>query len=71
MKQLDYKGMQCPMPIVHLSMEIRKLESGEVVEVEATDKAFGVDVTAWAEMTGNRLLDLETGEVLRARIQVA
>lgn len=71
MIHLDYKGLQCPMPIVELSKAIRDLEPGDRLEVEATDKAFGVDVTAWAEMTGHVLLDLEIGEVLTARIQVA
>lgn len=69
-KNLDCRSLQCPMPIVKLSIATRDMQPGDEIVVEATDPAFELDVQAWAEMTGHSLEELETGEVLRARIKV-
>jgi TusA-related sulfurtransferase len=35
------------------------MNTGETLEVSATDPAFCEDVRAWCEMTGNQLLAME------------
>ena len=70
-RTLNCRELQCPMPIVELSMAVGEMLQGEIIEVEATDPAFEMDVQAWAEMTGNVIETFETGEVQRARIRVA
>jgi tRNA 2-thiouridine synthesizing protein A len=55
-KLLDAKGLACPMPIVKTKKMINELESGQVLEVHATDKGAKKDLAAWAKSTGNELL---------------
>jgi len=63
---LDAKGLACPMPIVKTKKAMNNLESGHVIEVQATDKGSKADMKAWAESTGHQYLGtLEEGEVLK------
>lgn len=63
---LDAKGLACPMPIVKTRKAITSLESGEVLEVQATDKGSTADLKAWAESAGHQYLGtIEDGEVLK------
>jgi len=55
-KVLDCKGLACPMPIVKTKKEIDTLQSGQVLEIHATDKGAKSDLTAWAKSGGHELL---------------
>ncbi len=62
---LDARGLLCPMPIVKTAKEMKTLEPGQVLQVLATDRGSIKDVPAWAETTGNELVEWhEEGEVL-------
>lgn len=64
--KLDAKGLACPMPIVRTKKAMKDLESGQVLEVEATDKGSKADMKAWAESTGHDYLGtIEEGDVLK------
>ena len=54
---LDVRGLQCPMPIVKAAKAMRELEAGRILELIATDRGSIADVPAWAESTGNELLE--------------
>lgn len=41
-KVLDAKGLACPMPIVRTKKAMNELESGQILEVHATDKGAKV-----------------------------
>lgn len=56
---LDLKGLLCPMPVVKLSVVVKKLPVGAVVEGIATDPGVMADIPAWARMSGNELLSIE------------
>lgn len=56
-RQLDAKGMHCPMPIISVKRAIKDLHRGQVLAVSATDKGACRDIPAWAEQTGHVLLD--------------
>ncbi|WLR55819.1 sulfurtransferase TusA family protein [Mesobacillus subterraneus] len=58
-KVLDAKGLACPMPIVKTKKAITDLQSGEVLEIHTTDKGAVKDLAAWAQSTGNELLNHE------------
>ncbi len=58
-KLLDAKGLACPMPIVKTKKAIDQLESGQVLEVHATDKGAKNDLTAWAKSGGHELVKHE------------
>lgn len=57
---LDFKGLSCPLPIVKTAIAIKKLASGELVEVLATDAGSVADFTAWSRATGNQLVEHTT-----------
>ncbi|MCA1062863.1 sulfurtransferase TusA family protein (plasmid) [Cytobacillus spongiae] len=56
-KVLDAKGLACPMPIVKTRKAIKEIDSGQILEVQTTDKGAKSDLTAWAKSTGHELLD--------------
>lgn len=53
---VDACGLQCPGPIMKVYQTMNEIETGEVLEVHATDPGFTKDVHAWANNTGNTLL---------------
>lgn len=56
-KVLDAKGLACPMPIVKTRKAIKEIETGQILEVQTTDKGAKSDLTAWAKSTGHELVD--------------
>jgi tRNA 2-thiouridine synthesizing protein A len=56
-RTLDASGLACPMPIVRTRQAIDELASGDVLEVISTDRGSLRDLPAWAESTGNRLIE--------------
>ncbi|MFC0273462.1 sulfurtransferase TusA family protein [Metabacillus herbersteinensis] len=58
-KVLDAKGLACPMPIVKTKKAMNELESGQVLEIHATDKGAKNDLTAWAKSGGHEFLNHE------------
>ena len=56
-KVLDAKGLSCPMPIIRTKKAMDQLQSGQVLEVQATDKGSKNDLTAWAKSSGHALLE--------------
>jgi tRNA 2-thiouridine synthesizing protein A len=56
-KVLDAKGLACPMPIVKTRKAIKEIESGQILEVQTTDKGAKSDLTAWAKTTGHELVE--------------
>jgi tRNA 2-thiouridine synthesizing protein A len=57
-KTVDAKGQVCPMPIVMLAKAFKDLSAGQVLAITATDPGGKKDVAAWAEKTGNILLEM-------------
>lgn len=55
-KLLDAKGLACPMPIVKTKKAINELESGQILEVHATDKGAKADLAAWSRSGGHDLI---------------
>lgn len=55
---IDACGLQCPGPILKLKQSIDKLDVGEALKIKATDAGFYKDVKAWANVTGNELVEL-------------
>ncbi len=57
-KVIDSRGSFCPGPITDLFKAYRSSQVGDVIELLATDPAARADVTAWAQKSGNELLDV-------------
>jgi rhodanese-related sulfurtransferase/TusA-related sulfurtransferase len=63
---LDAKGLACPMPIVKTKKAMNTLESGQVLEVLATDKGSKADIKAWAQSSGHQYIGtIEEEDVLK------
>lgn len=48
-RQLDVKGLKCPVPIVRAKKEIDQMQAGDVLEVLATDPGSVSDFQGWAK----------------------
>jgi tRNA 2-thiouridine synthesizing protein A len=60
--QLDCSGMNCPLPLIKTSQQIKKISPGGVLEVISTDPRSVADLTTWARQTGNEMLSTESEE---------
>lgn len=58
-KTLDCKGLNCPMPVVKTKKALGEMEPGQILKMEATDKGSKSDITAFANRTGNELLEVQ------------
>ena len=55
-KDLDVRGLNCPLPILRAKKALTDLASGKVLRVLATDPGSVKDFQAFAKQTGNQLL---------------
>jgi TusA-related sulfurtransferase len=56
-KELDTRGMNCPLPILKAKKALAEMSSGDVLKVVATDPGSVRDFQAFARQTGNELLE--------------
>ena len=49
-------GQLCPMPIAFLAKNMKKMEAGQILEIQADDDGAHADIPAWCEQTGNEFL---------------
>ena len=47
----------CPMPIVKLAKKIKEIQTDQVLELIADDPGAKEDVPAWAQRTGNEVVE--------------
>ena len=55
-KELDAKGLNCPLPILRTKKALAEMSSGQVLRVTSTDPGSVKDMQAFAKQTGNELL---------------
>ena len=55
-KEVDARGLNCPLPILRAKKALAEIASGQVVRVIATDPGSVKDFQAFARQTGNELL---------------
>jgi tRNA 2-thiouridine synthesizing protein A len=61
-KELDTRGLNCPLPILKAKKALTEMLSGEVLKIVATDPGSLRDFQAFARQTGNELVDQISGE---------
>ena len=59
-KELDARGLNCPLPILRTKKSLNDMTSGQVLRVRATDPGSVKDFQAFSKQTGNELLASET-----------
>jgi TusA-related sulfurtransferase len=71
-KELDTRGLNCPLPILKAKKALADMASGELLRVVSTDPGSTRDFQAFARQTGNELVEQvsqgkEISHVLRRR----
>jgi len=56
-KELDTRGLNCPLPILKAKKALAEMESGQLLKVVATDPGSMRDFQAFARQTGNELIE--------------
>ena len=55
-KELDARGLNCPLPILRTKKALAEMTSAQVLKVVATDPGSVKDMQAFAKQTGNELV---------------
>ncbi|MBC7729923.1 MAG: sulfurtransferase TusA family protein [Microbacteriaceae bacterium] len=59
-KEIDTRGLNCPLPILKAKKALADLQSGQVLRVVSTDPGSVRDFQAFARQTGNELVEQST-----------
>jgi tRNA 2-thiouridine synthesizing protein A len=65
-RELDARGLNCPLPILRTKKSLNDMTSGQVLRVLATDPGSVRDFQAFSRQTGHELLtsDAVSGEFI-------
>jgi TusA-related sulfurtransferase len=71
-KEIDTRGMNCPLPILKAKKALADMASGDLLKVVCTDPGSTRDFQAFARQTGHELVEQvtagnEISHVLRRR----
>ena len=61
-KKLDVRGMFCPSPALQTTVELSKMQIGEILTVLADDPAAEDDITELCHKRGHELLELKKND---------
>ena len=59
-KELDTRGLNCPLPILKAKKALADMHTGEILKVVATDPGSLRDFQAFSRQTGNELVEQST-----------
>ena len=59
-KELDTRGLNCPLPILKAKKALADMLSGQLLKVVSTDAGSVRDFQAFARQTGNDLVEQQT-----------
>ena len=59
-KELDTRGLNCPLPILKAKKALSEMQTGELLKVVSTDPGSMRDFQAFARQTGNELVEQQT-----------
>lgn len=61
-KEVDARGMNCPLPILRTRKALNEMVAGQVLRIVATDPGSVKDFEAFSKQTGNELLSQSAAE---------
>ncbi len=61
-KELDARGLNCPLPILRTKKALTDMTSGQVLKIRATDPGSVKDFQAFSKQTGNALLSSDAAQ---------
>ncbi len=56
---IDVKRLLCPMPVIRLGEKINTIETGDLIEMIATDPGVLHDIPAWCKVHGHQVVSIE------------
>lgn len=56
-KELDTRGLNCPLPILKAKKALAEMSTGQLLRVVSTDPGSTRDFLAFAKQTGNDLVE--------------
>ena len=59
-KEVDARGLNCPLPILRAKKALADMESGQILKVLATDPGSQRDFSAFAKQTCNEIVESTT-----------
>ena len=59
-KEIDTRGLNCPLPILRAKKALSDMNTGQVLKIVATDPGSMRDFQAFCKQTGNELLLQQT-----------
>jgi len=59
-KEVDTRGLNCPLPILKAKKALAELQAGDLLKVLSTDPGSMRDFQAFARQTGHELLEQQT-----------
>ncbi len=59
-KEIDTRGLNCPLPILKAKKMLNEMESGQLLRVVSTDPGSVRDFQAFSRQTGNDLVEQQT-----------
>ena len=59
-KEIDTRGLNCPLPILKAKKALAEMTSGQLLKVVSTDTGSLRDFQAFAKQTGNELVEQQT-----------
>ena len=59
-KEIDARGLNCPLPILRAKKGLAEIASGQLLKVVSTDTGSIRDFKAFAKQTGNELVEQQT-----------
>lgn len=61
-KELDARGLNCPLPILRTKKALTDMTTGQVLKIMATDPGAVKDFQAFCKQTGNALLSSDNAD---------
>ena len=55
-RELDARGLNCPLPVLKTRGELKSMNTGEVLKMISSDAGSVKDIPAFCNQTGNGLL---------------
>lgn len=66
----DFKGLQCPLPVLKTRKKLQDLQAGAVIRIETTDPLSPLDIAHFCQSEGHTLLEQQSeGRIFHFLIQ--
>lgn len=58
----DFKGLQCPLPVLKTRKKLQALNTGDMIRIETTDPLSPLDIAHFCQSEGHTLLEQRSEE---------